>query len=947
MLINASHPEENRVAIVVDGILSELDIEIAGQEQTKGNIYKAVVTRVESGLQAAFVDYGAEKMGFLQIGEIHPNIYPATDNPDTKNRPRINDILQRGQELLVQIVKEERGTKGAALTTFLSLPGRYMVLMPDSKTKGVSRKITEESERKQLKRTMAELDLPERMGYIVRTAGIGKEQEELKRDFDYLVSLYQGIENRKEQVKAPAQLYQESNLVIRSIRDYFSNEIDEVLIDDSRIYQEAKDFFSLVMPEQIGLVKQHRERRPVFSRFQIEEQIDALGRNQIPLPSGGSIVIDQTEALVAIDVNSGKMSSENGIEATAGKTNLEAAVEVGRQLRLRDLGGLIVIDFIDMRDRKRIREVEHTVRASLRDDKAKVTVGRISQFGLLEMSRQRIKAALSVGAYLDCPHCQGKGRIKSIETQAVAFLRQAHAAASKGHIGTIEARTPLDVANYLLNEKRSALGDLEKQLNLKISIEGRPEFVPGQVELELHKREKQPEQAQPAAPISHANQIEDALAAAANQETSATQTAGPTDTNESGETVPENGEESTGRKRRRRRRKRGGRREDEDKQTASTAADDAATDDKQPIEASETVPAEPAENIAKDETTTDVAKPTRPRSRGRRGTKKPASAETQEALNETAAENKAEEKNQTDTVSTVPDAPADEKPKRQRTRKPATKKAPAETAPETQQAQPVDSQEKTDKTEPADKPKRRAPRRPAAKKQQAEQPVGTVEAVATEPPAATEENKAAGEKPKRRPGRKATKPKPAESQSTKTTAEQPAVADQVKAEEKPKKRAPARKSVKKDSAPTTVTETKEAQIPTAETADKPQRRSRKKAPAKAETPVVESTASSAAEKPKRRSTKKPAVPKKETTANAAEPKTEAAVAVEKTPADKKPKRATPRKAPAKKAAKPEVKATEQSKATEVVEKTATEAKPKRRAPRKKAPVKVEGPTTAE
>jgi ribonuclease E len=512
MLINASHPEENRVAIVVDGVLSELDIEIAGQEQTKGNIYKAVVVRVESGLQAAFVDYGAEKLGFLQIGEIHPNLLPKND--DGKGRARINDILHRGQEILVQIVKEERGNKGAALTTNLSVPGRYMVLMPDSTTKGVSRKILDDPERKKLKRTMAELNLPERMGYIVRTAGIGKEKEELRRDFDYLVRLFEGIIARKDQVKAPAQLYQESNLVIRSIRDYFTAEMDEVLIDDQKVYQETKDFFALVMPEHSHLVKPHRERRPIFSRYQIEEQIDALAKNHIPLPSGGSIVIDQTEALVSIDVNSGKMSSESGIEATAAKTNLEAAFEVGRQLRLRDLGGLVVIDFIDMRDRKHIREVEQELRKSLKDDKAKVTVGRISQFGLMEMSRQRLKPTLSVGSYLECPHCLGKGRIKSAENQAVSLLRQIHATASKGHIGHIEASVPIDVANDMLNSKRQSLVELEKRLNLKVSIIGRVDMLPGQLEIELYKREKDADTSSENAPVSHANQIEYALAAA-------------------------------------------------------------------------------------------------------------------------------------------------------------------------------------------------------------------------------------------------------------------------------------------------------------------------------------------------------------------------------------------------------------------------------------------------
>ena len=516
MLINASHPEENRVAIVVDGVLSELDIELAGQEQSRGNIYKAVVVRVETGLQAAFIDYGADKLGFLQISEIHPELYPARNQ--TTGRPRIADILHRGQEILVQVVKEERGNKGAALTTFLSLPGRYMVLMPDSTTKGVSRKITEEAQRKVLKKTMAELNLPDQMGYIVRTAGIGKEKEELKRDFDYLVRLYEGIIQRKEQVKAPAQLYQESNLAIRSIRDYFSTDMDEVLVDDEKVFNDTKDFFALVMPEHGHLVKRHRERRPIFSRYQIEEQIDALSRNQVSLPSGGSIVIDPTEALVAVDVNSGKMSSESGIEATAAKTNLEAATEIGRQLRLRDLGGLIVVDFIDMRDRKHIREIEQEMRKALKNDKARVSVGKISQFGLLEMSRQRIKPVLSVGAYQECPHCHGLGRIKSIEAQAVAFLRQAHTAAAKGQIGHIEARVPYEVANYLLNQKRHTITQLEILLGLKVTILGQSDLLPGELHLESFKREKDTSEDTKSVPVSHANQIEMALAEAKLEE---------------------------------------------------------------------------------------------------------------------------------------------------------------------------------------------------------------------------------------------------------------------------------------------------------------------------------------------------------------------------------------------------------------------------------------------
>lgn len=492
MLINATHPEENRVAIVTDGILNELDIEVVGKEQTKGNIYKGTVVRVEPGLQAAFVDYGAERLGFLQMGEIHPSCYKAAPGaPEQKGRPRINDILQRGQELLLQIVKEERGTKGAALTTFLSLPGRYMVLMPESDTKGISRKIENEGERKKLKETMSTLDLPADIGYIVRTAGIGQSREELGRDLDYLIRLYRNIVKLSEKVRAPALIYRESNLVIRSIRDYFSKDMDEVLIDDAKVFQEAKDFFQQVMPEHAPLVKLHQERRPIFARYQIEEQIETISKNKVALPSGGSIVIDTTEALVAIDVNSGKMAGEQGVESTAYKTNLEAATEIGRQLRLRDLGGLIVVDFIDMRDRQHIREVEKNLKDALKDDKARVTVGRISsQFGLLEMSRQRIKAALAEGTYNTCPHCHGTGRIKSVETQAIAFLRKVYGGIARGQIDRIEGEVPLEVATYLLNSKREELLELERSRNVSITIKGKPDLIAGEVELTFQKREK-------------------------------------------------------------------------------------------------------------------------------------------------------------------------------------------------------------------------------------------------------------------------------------------------------------------------------------------------------------------------------------------------------------------------------------------------------------------------
>ncbi len=492
MLVNATHHEENRVAIVEDGILTELDIEVAGHEPTKGNIYKAVVVRVESGLQAAFVDYGAERLGFLQIDEVNytavkPDYQPAEDG----RRPRITDLLQRGQEILVQITKEERGTKGAALTTYLSLAGRYMVIMPGSETRGVSRKAESDSQRKELKKAMSSLDMTENVGYIVRTAALNQTREELERDYRYLIRLFESItELEKKVTSPPALLYKESNLIIRSIRDYFTTDMDEVLIDDPQVFQEARDFFQMVMPDQAKLVKLHQERRPIFSRYQIEEQIETLNRNKVLLPSGGSIVIDPTEALVAIDVNSGKMSSEQGVEATATKTNLEAAKEVGRQLRLRDLGGLVVIDFIDMRERKHMREVEKEVKKSLENDKARVSVGRISSFGLLEMSRQRLKATLATGSYLPCPHCGGAGRLKSPEAQAVSLLRKIHASAAKGQVSRIDAQLPRDVAAYLLNNKREELVTMERDHQLQIHIHGNRDFLADQVEIEIQKKDK-------------------------------------------------------------------------------------------------------------------------------------------------------------------------------------------------------------------------------------------------------------------------------------------------------------------------------------------------------------------------------------------------------------------------------------------------------------------------
>jgi ribonuclease E len=511
MLINVMHPEEARIAIVEDGHLIELDIETAGREQTRGNVYKGVVVRVEPGLQAAFVDIGMKKLGFLQMGEIHPENWQWRDDvqEEHKNRrPRIQEILRRGQELLVQVEKGEREGKGAALTTYISLPGRYMVLMPGSDSCGVSRKVENETERKKLKEVVAELEIPETYGYIIRTEAVGKRKAELTKDLHYLIKLYENIRERSSEVGAPALIYQESDLVIRTIRDYFSADIEEVLVDNKDVYKQARAFFKEIMPKHEKIVKLHLEKRPIFAKYQLEEQIDLIYEKKVPLKSGGSIVIEPTEALVSIDVNSGKTTGEKGVEDTAFKTNMEAAEEVARQLRLRDLGGLIVIDFIDMRDRKHRADVEKTLKNALKADKARVSVDKISQFGLLEMSRQRIKQTINEASYLSCPHCGGHGKVKSVEAMALSFLRKVHTAAARGTIAEVRGGLPLEVAYYLLNRKKRELAQIETDYDIEVTVKGKPSFMMNEMELEQLKREKaarhEAEHEQAAEPVTGA-----------------------------------------------------------------------------------------------------------------------------------------------------------------------------------------------------------------------------------------------------------------------------------------------------------------------------------------------------------------------------------------------------------------------------------------------------------
>ena len=467
MLFNATHQEELRVAIVDGQKLIDLDIETAGREQRKGNIYKGVITRIEPGLEACFVSYGEERHGFLPFKEVARSYFK--EGVDVRTA-RIQDALAEGQELIIQVEKEERGNKGAALTTFISLAGRYLVLMPNNpRGGGVSRRV-EGEDRQELRETMDKLDLPAGMSIIARTAGIGRGVEELQWDLSYLMQLWNAIDSAARDNKAPILIYLESSLVIRAIRDYFSPEIGEILIDTDDIAEQATAFMSVVMPDNVQRVKIYRDDVPLFSRFQIEHQIETAYSRTVELPSGGSIVIDHTEALVAVDVNSARSTRGADIEETATRTNLEAADEVARQLRLRDLGGLIVIDFIDMEEGKNQRSVETRLRDALHFDRARVQMGKISRFGLMELSRQRLRPALNEGSHITCPRCNGTGVIRDAESSALQILRLLQEEAMKENTAALYAQVPVDVATFLLNEKRVDISKLESRLKIKLVL---------------------------------------------------------------------------------------------------------------------------------------------------------------------------------------------------------------------------------------------------------------------------------------------------------------------------------------------------------------------------------------------------------------------------------------------------------------------------------------------
>ncbi|WGS85778.1 Rne/Rng family ribonuclease [Methylomonas sp. UP202] len=466
MLINATQPEELRVALVDGQKLYDFDIEVPSKEQKKSNIYKGIITRVEPSLEAAFVNYGAEKHGFLPFKEIAPEYRTGDDGEGKSSKSNIRE----GQEIVVQIEKEERGNKGAALTTYISLAGTYLVLMPNNpKAGGISRRI-EGDNRSELRETMAALEIPDSMGLIIRTAGSDKNVEELQWDLNYLMQLWEAIDRSSQEQAAPFLIFQESNVIIRALRDHLRGDIDEILIDQEGAFKLVQNFLKQVMPHNLHKAKQYQDTVPLFSRYQIETQIEMAYKREVSLPSGGSIVIDHTEALTSIDINSARATKGSDIEETALNTNLEAADEIARQLRLRDLGGLFVIDFIDMMSNKNQREVENRLRDALKIDRARIQTGRISRFGLMEMSRQRLRPSLGDSTQLTCPRCKGQGTIRNVESVTLSVLRLIEEEAMKKGTERVIAHLPIDCATFLLNEKRAAIQEIEARLHVGIIV---------------------------------------------------------------------------------------------------------------------------------------------------------------------------------------------------------------------------------------------------------------------------------------------------------------------------------------------------------------------------------------------------------------------------------------------------------------------------------------------
>ncbi len=466
MLVNARDFDQLRVAIMGEsGQPEQVDFESLDNESNLGNIYKATVTAIEPSLQATFVDYGGNRHGFLPFNEMHHRYFAVSDR-----RVPVQDRIKKGQEVIVQVAREEIGLKGAYLTTYLSLPGQYLVMMPLTSKVGISRKIEDAKERHHLRGLMEQITVPDGIGYIIRTAGMGKSREQIQRDLNLLTATWRELEERAKKLPSPALLYLEDDVVTRTIRDYFSNEIQEILVDDPRVFNTILNYFKKIMPNYANIVKQYKSRTPMFTKFKLEEQIEKIFARKIELASGGSIVIEQTEALVVIDVNSGK-TSEGNLEATAFKANMEAAEEIARQLRLRDLGGLIVIDFIDLKDKRNSYEVEQRLKECLKEDKARITVTGLSRFGLLEMSRQRINTSKDNRYYIDCEHCRGMGRVKSMDLKGIDMLRDIKRHALNPSVREVAVTCSDTAGLFLLNERRADLMELEKNYKVKIRFD--------------------------------------------------------------------------------------------------------------------------------------------------------------------------------------------------------------------------------------------------------------------------------------------------------------------------------------------------------------------------------------------------------------------------------------------------------------------------------------------
>ncbi len=500
LLINADEPEECRLALLEDGRLESLHVTTISRVQTRSNIYKARVVAVESNLQAAFVDYGTDKNGFLAFSEIHPEYYKQELPRDIQKlvethqwkKLSINDVIAKGQEMLVQVVKEEVGKKGANLTTYLSLPGRCVVLMPGSDSEGISRKISGEERRGRLREIMNSLSIPEGIGWIVRTASVDITKTALTRDVRFLLKLWTEIKSKGQHLEGVGLLYQDHNCVMRFLREHFDPTTQEILVDDVTALEKVKDFTEMLPAKQRQVkVKLHRGARPIFNQYSVEDQIESIYQPTVNLPSGGSIVIEPTEALVSIDVNSGSTGKGKNFEETIFQANSEAATELARQLRLRDLGGLIVVDFIDMRSSKNIREVEKQVKTAMKRDKAKVDISRISRFGLMQISRQKLGSPIESSNYRVCDHCRGRGMVKSVEMMALFYLRRIHTGASRKPIVGIDCKFPLDVAQYLLNNKRQEIMELEEKYSTKVIITADPTLKPSEHDIAFLKAEKE------------------------------------------------------------------------------------------------------------------------------------------------------------------------------------------------------------------------------------------------------------------------------------------------------------------------------------------------------------------------------------------------------------------------------------------------------------------------